>query len=102
MTTAYRAENVGSFLRPPELLEARAAHASGKLALEKLRLAEDRTARKVWGHPVRQILSGQRKGGMGNLPAPAASVVLSSVACRMRKLPGTFMQPSAAISVSSK
>jgi 5-methyltetrahydropteroyltriglutamate--homocysteine methyltransferase len=56
MTTPYRAENVGSFLRPPELLQARAAHASGKLALEQLRLAEDRA--------ILEVFEGQRKVGM--------------------------------------
>jgi len=38
----YRADHVGSFLRPPELLEARAAHAEGRLGDEELRAAEDR------------------------------------------------------------
>jgi 5-methyltetrahydropteroyltriglutamate--homocysteine methyltransferase len=56
MTTAYRAENVGSLLRPPELLEARAAHASGKLALEQLRLAEDRA--------ILEVFKGQCRAGM--------------------------------------
>src|SRR5438552_3993878 len=38
---AYRADHVGSFLRPPELLEARAAHADGRLDDAALRVAED-------------------------------------------------------------
>ena len=38
----YRAEQVGSFLRPPALLEAHAAFASGRLPLEALREAEDK------------------------------------------------------------
>jgi 5-methyltetrahydropteroyltriglutamate--homocysteine methyltransferase len=41
MPPRHRAENVGSFLRPPELLQARADYASGKLSAEKLRAAED-------------------------------------------------------------
>jgi 5-methyltetrahydropteroyltriglutamate--homocysteine methyltransferase len=41
MTNRFRAEQVGSLLRPPELLEARAAHAAGRLTLEELRAAED-------------------------------------------------------------
>jgi 5-methyltetrahydropteroyltriglutamate--homocysteine methyltransferase len=56
MTTPYRAENVGSFLRPPELLEARAAQASGKLDSEHLRLVEDRA--------ILDVFEGQRKAGM--------------------------------------
>src|SRR5579884_413116 len=38
----YRADHVGSLLRPPALLEARAAHAAGRLSLAALREAEDR------------------------------------------------------------
>jgi len=38
----YRAEQVGSFLRPPELLDARAAHARGEIPLDALREVEDR------------------------------------------------------------
>ena len=42
MTPQYRAEHVGSLLRPPELLQARADHAAGRIALEQLRALEDR------------------------------------------------------------
>ena len=41
MATRYRAEHVGSLLRPPELREARAAHHAGRLSAEALREAED-------------------------------------------------------------
>jgi methionine synthase II (cobalamin-independent) len=37
----HRADQVGSFLRPPALLEARAEHAAGTLDLPALRQAED-------------------------------------------------------------
>ena len=37
----YRADIVGSFLRPPALAEARARHAAGELDAEGLRVAED-------------------------------------------------------------
>ena len=37
----YRAEQVGSLLRPPELLQLRAAQAEGRLSLEQLRSSED-------------------------------------------------------------
>ncbi|HXW61482.1 MAG TPA: hypothetical protein VEJ45_02710 [Candidatus Acidoferrales bacterium] len=56
MTLSYRAENVGSFLRPPELLQARAAHVSGQLTLDQLRSAEDRA--------ILEVFEGQRKTGM--------------------------------------
>src|SRR5260370_15564110 len=42
MTNRFRAEQVGSLLRPPELLQARAAHAEGRLTLDQLRSVEDR------------------------------------------------------------
>jgi 5-methyltetrahydropteroyltriglutamate--homocysteine methyltransferase len=42
MSTTYHAEHVGSLLRPPELLEARAAHAQGRVTDERLGELEDR------------------------------------------------------------
>jgi 5-methyltetrahydropteroyltriglutamate--homocysteine methyltransferase len=42
MKSRYRAEQVGSLLRPPELLAARQARAQGRLSLEQLRATEDR------------------------------------------------------------
>ncbi len=47
MKPHYRAEQVGSLLRPPELLEARAAFAAGALPEEKFRALEDRTIREA-------------------------------------------------------
>jgi 5-methyltetrahydropteroyltriglutamate--homocysteine methyltransferase len=41
MATRYRAEQVGSFLRTPEVLEAHQAQARGEISLEQLRLIED-------------------------------------------------------------
>src|SRR5207302_8175352 len=38
----FRADHVGSLLRPPELLRARAEHQAGRLAAAELRQAEDR------------------------------------------------------------
>ena len=56
MPTRYRAENVGSFLRPPELLQARAAFSQGKLKQDELRSIEDRA--------ILQTFEGQRKAGI--------------------------------------
>jgi 5-methyltetrahydropteroyltriglutamate--homocysteine methyltransferase len=42
MTNRYRADQVGSLLRPADLLQARAAYAEGRLGLEELRKIEDR------------------------------------------------------------
>src|SRR5262249_57860094 len=42
MSTAYRADHVGSFLRPAAVKEARAAFGEGRLTLEQLRHIENR------------------------------------------------------------
>jgi 5-methyltetrahydropteroyltriglutamate--homocysteine methyltransferase len=47
MTTPFRAEHVGSLLRPPELLVAREEHAAGRLTAEALQESEDRAARQA-------------------------------------------------------
>lgn len=44
MPTNIRTEHVGSLLRPPELLEARARHEAGDLSAAELHEAEDRAA----------------------------------------------------------
>ncbi len=41
MAARFRADQVGSFLRPSDLKEAHAAHAQGRLPLEELRRLED-------------------------------------------------------------
>jgi 5-methyltetrahydropteroyltriglutamate--homocysteine methyltransferase len=41
MTIPYRADHVGSLLRPPELLQARAAYEQGRMTLAQLRQIED-------------------------------------------------------------
>src|SRR3984957_3149442 len=56
MPTSYRAQHIGSLLRPPEVLKARAAHSAGTLPLEKLREAED--------HAILQVLEKQRQLGL--------------------------------------
>jgi 5-methyltetrahydropteroyltriglutamate--homocysteine methyltransferase len=56
MPQPYRAENVGSFLRPPELLQARADHAAGRIGDEELGATEDGA--------VLDVFKGQRKAGM--------------------------------------
>lgn len=43
----FRAETIGSFLRPPELLQARAEHEAGRISAEQLRASEDRAIHQV-------------------------------------------------------
>jgi 5-methyltetrahydropteroyltriglutamate--homocysteine methyltransferase len=45
--TRFRADNIGSLLRPQELLDARAAYREGKLEREQLREIEDRSVLKA-------------------------------------------------------
>lgn len=57
MTAKFRAENVGSLLRPPELLKARSEHTQGRMGEDALRDIEDRA--------ILQAFEGQRKAGVG-------------------------------------
>src|SRR3954470_7916955 len=43
----FRADHVGSLLRPPELLQAREDHAAGRIDAAALRAAEDKAIRAV-------------------------------------------------------
>ncbi|MFI0452717.1 5-methyltetrahydropteroyltriglutamate--homocysteine S-methyltransferase [Actinomadura sp. 6N118] len=47
LTPPFRADHVGSLLRPPELLHARAEHAAGRIKTEELRAIEDEAIRSV-------------------------------------------------------
>jgi methionine synthase II (cobalamin-independent) len=56
MPARFRAEQVGSLLRPPELLRVRAAYAEGSLPLKDLRAIEDRA--------IAQALEMQSRAGI--------------------------------------
>jgi 5-methyltetrahydropteroyltriglutamate--homocysteine methyltransferase len=56
MASAFRADHVGSFLRPPELKEAHTAHVQGRLPLAELRQLEDRA--------IEDVLALQREVGV--------------------------------------
>jgi len=56
MAAKYRADHVGSLLRPPELLAARQAHKEGRITDEQLREVEDRS--------VLAALEMQRQAGV--------------------------------------
>ena len=47
MTPPFRADHVGSFLRPPELLKARAEAAAGMMSKAELRKREDAAIRDI-------------------------------------------------------
>ena len=46
-TPPFRADHVGSFLRPQRLLDARARHKAGTLTAEELRAVEDAAIRDI-------------------------------------------------------
>ena len=46
-TPPFRADHVGSFLRPPYLLEARERRRRGEIGAGELRAVEDRAIREV-------------------------------------------------------
>ncbi len=56
MTTTYRADHVGSLLRPPELLQAREDFQEGRITQQQLTEIEDRA--------IEQALQMQREVGM--------------------------------------
>ena len=58
----YRADHVGSLLRPPELLAAREAKKAGKLSAAELRAVEDACIRKVVALQERIGLKGVTDG----------------------------------------
>jgi 5-methyltetrahydropteroyltriglutamate--homocysteine methyltransferase len=43
----FRADHVGSLLRPPELLRARSEHQAGRISAEELRRVEDAAIRDL-------------------------------------------------------
>ncbi|MFB4317054.1 5-methyltetrahydropteroyltriglutamate--homocysteine S-methyltransferase [Actinomadura sp. 21ATH] len=55
-TPPFRADHVGSLLRPPELLRARADHAAGLIKDAELRAAEDEA--------IRSVVELQRRAGL--------------------------------------
>jgi 5-methyltetrahydropteroyltriglutamate--homocysteine methyltransferase len=81
MPTEYHAEHVGSLLRPPWLLAARAARRRGELSAAELRSAEDRAAveaielQRQAGMPVFTDGEVRRENWMDGLLASIGGVV---------------------------
>src|SRR5579884_2572632 len=55
-TPPFRADHVGSLLRPPELLKAREEHAAGRIDDDELRAVEDEA--------IREVVALQRDAGL--------------------------------------
>ncbi len=64
----FRAEHIGSLLRPPELLKARAEHEAGRLSTGELRKLEDELIRKAVALQedigLRSITDGEYRRGV--------------------------------------
>src|SRR5713101_5680565 len=58
----FRADHVGSLLRPPELLRARAEHQAGRLSAAKLRASEDRAIAEAAAMQAELGLTGVTDG----------------------------------------
>ena len=106
MPTSYRAQHIGSLLRPPELLQARAAHAAGSLPLEQLRAMEDRAILQVIEKQSQLGLDVVTDGEMrrGSWLTDMAEAVEGFVSERMPlewKGPGGGMEGSTALSAGS-
>jgi 5-methyltetrahydropteroyltriglutamate--homocysteine methyltransferase len=59
LSPPFRAEHIGSFLRPPELLALRADHVAGRVSDEALRMAED--------DAIKQVIDLQTELGLSSL-----------------------------------
>ena len=62
-TPAFRADFVGSFLRPQVLKDARARHAAGELSAEALKAVEDEA--------IRALVAKQKELGFHVFPSMA-------------------------------
>ena len=78
MSSPYRADHVGSLLRPPELLEARTGHAGGQLSAEALREVEDASILKALelqrNAGIDVVTDGEYRRAGWSGPAPAGSI----------------------------
>ena len=62
LTPPFRADHVGSFLRPKALLDAREQHKQGKISAKQLREVEDRAIRDIVGFQESLGLKGITDG----------------------------------------
>ena len=107
MPKSFRAQHIGSLLRPPDLLQARAAHAAGGLPLEQLRAAEDRAILQVLEKQSQLGLDVVTDGEMrrGSWLTDMAEAVDGFVSERMPlewKGPGGGVEGSTALSAGAK
>ena len=79
MTHAYRADQVGSLLRPDGLMKARRQRAEGRLSVEELRALEDEAILEALEHGrvergaelVASHIMNLKKGALSAVPGSA-------------------------------
>jgi 5-methyltetrahydropteroyltriglutamate--homocysteine methyltransferase len=103
----YRAEQVGSLLRPPELLKARSSHTEGTLPIEDLRRLEDRVITEALAKQqqigIDVLTDGElRRGGWLTDMAEAVEGFVSQRVPLEWKGPGGGRLPSIAFAAGGK
>lgn len=107
MPKPFRAEHVGSLLRPPEVLKAREAFAGGRIPLDRLRAAEDQAILQVLRRQIELgldvITDGElRRGSWLTDMADAVDGFVSERVPLEWKGPGGGVEGSTALAAGAK
>ncbi len=106
MASAYRADHVGSLLRPPELLEARQDFSAQRISADQLREAEDAAvlrALELQREAGIDIYSGgeYRRSGWSSVVRDAVDGLVPTEGSPISGFLGQWQGPSATLAVSS-
>jgi methionine synthase II (cobalamin-independent) len=106
MSRPYRADHVGSLLRPPELLAARDAFAENRITADQLREAEDAAvlqALEMQRQTGIDIYSGgeYRRSGWSNVVRDAVEGLVPTEGSPISGFLGDWQGPHAAVATSS-
>src|SRR5215471_2537439 len=106
MPIPYRADHVGSLLRPPELLAARDAYADNRITAEQLRAAENAAVLKALDMQRESgigIYSGgeYRRSGWSNIVRDAVEGLVPSAGSPISGFLGDWQGPHASVATSS-
>jgi len=106
MPIPYRADHVGSLLRPPELLAARDAYADNRISATELREAEDAAVLKALDMQRESgigIYSGgeYRRSGWSNIVRDAVEGLVPSAGSPISGFLGDWQGPHASVATSS-
>jgi methionine synthase II (cobalamin-independent) len=106
MASAYRADHVGSLLRPPELLEAREDFNAHRISAEQLRQAEDAAVLKaleLQREAGIDIYSGgeYRRSGWSSVVRDAVDGLVPTEGSPISGFLGQWQGPTATLAVSS-